>query len=1023
MHIIRMDIDRKNSAEHLQIGPLGCGMNAIYATTAVGNSTMKRFIRGLLFRGQCVNELSDDDEAEAMDGSLQWADATGHVRLMSYAGGSPLLPSRFVHSPLHPSERHLHAEDCAQLRGLGNIFWEGDEHDGRWDDLRGEILGMIFCSSLGTVSPEKLWWAATRLGVHSAARSEPDEGYKRLNAEELELLERLRNSEAVDHDRAWWSIERDRIASELTQVQEMNRQASLKAVRCCQPCSPPENERLVSIQLEIARLRAFQQESLMNEANAQLHEHRDSLHAPTNTTHFKNVSLHNAAFGKTKAVHDRAGFIAERQRLQHKIEQLMVEQAGLDSHGHSQGTTHAIHSAKTRDEVPLRQQHAHAEEMLNRWDRRAQVHRRLAEVQSHLKTRSQFRRTTEGSLIPAAEKVLRELTSGSARQLPPWAIEASYRKQEGTANNAVDHRGEMASRSEYDNRNLPSENTRQRKLVDLAIRLAIAQAAVPRIGRIPLLLDESLSGFRGEALEQILHVLSAFSRDGRQLLISSSDEYVAGRVAAHGGSVSRMVEVMRYARPSYVLYERQELGMYPAMGRSEMVSSMGDLHPLRIVRRESPEHEILELNRQLTGIANEQATLSWWLPNGTRRSDSSQAAARPEQAVGGRRFYLQVDSPIQEAPGVSAELMRRMNSGGIYRIGDLLRVSAENLGAMIRVDSAVLEQIQRASELMCGTPQLRAFDAQVLVGCGITRSDSLRNIPATELVHRVESFLTAAAGQDLLRGATSFEVARIRNWLSDMRRSFASKSHQEVVPIRAERNRVRDQAKRIRRESSDNARPRIVRPNAVNNRNDRTAPFSVSNASTQRRSDQEFARDPRTTRNGESRNGTARTGNSRRAVSANAANDATSTQWKFYLDIESPIVDAPSIGPKMAERLAPFNIVTVGDLVAIQAENVANQLADRAVSSETVQQWQNQALLVCRIPNLRGHDAQLIVGCGLQSAEQLAASDPVELFNKVIRFASSKQGVRILRGSTVPDQDEVVDWIQWAQNCRAVRAA
>ena len=29
MHIIRMDIDRKNSAEHLQVGPLGCGVNAI----------------------------------------------------------------------------------------------------------------------------------------------------------------------------------------------------------------------------------------------------------------------------------------------------------------------------------------------------------------------------------------------------------------------------------------------------------------------------------------------------------------------------------------------------------------------------------------------------------------------------------------------------------------------------------------------------------------------------------------------------------------------------------------------------------------------------------------------------------------------------------------------------------------------------------------------------------------------------------------------------------------------------------
>ncbi len=79
MHIIRMDIDRKNSAEHLQIGPLGCGLNAIYASNDSGALTMKRFVRGLLFRGHCVNELNYDDESEAIDGSLQWADATGHV--------------------------------------------------------------------------------------------------------------------------------------------------------------------------------------------------------------------------------------------------------------------------------------------------------------------------------------------------------------------------------------------------------------------------------------------------------------------------------------------------------------------------------------------------------------------------------------------------------------------------------------------------------------------------------------------------------------------------------------------------------------------------------------------------------------------------------------------------------------------------------------------------------------------------------------------------------------------------------
>jgi len=139
--------------------------------------------------------------------------------------------------------------------------------------------------------------------------------------------------------------------------------------------------------------------------------------------------------------------------------------------------------------------------------------------------------------------------------------------------------------------------------------------------------------------------------------------------------------------------------------------------------------------------------------------------------------------------------------------------------------------------------------------------------------------------------------------------------------------------------------------------------------------------------------------------------------------MESQVVDAPYIGPRMSERLAPLNIRTVGDLIASDPSEVALQLADKNTGSETIQQWQQAALLVCRIPNLRGHDAQMLVGAGLTTAEQVAASDASVLFDKVIRFASSKAGVRLLRGSTVPDRAEVIDWIQCAQNCRAVRAA
>ena len=1007
MHIIRMDIDRKNSAEHLQVGTLGCGLNAIYATTPSGSSVMTRFIKGLLFRGHCSNELNYDGEAKAIDGSLQWVDASGHVRLMSYSGGSPLLPSRFVHSPLHPSERPIHSDDRDQFLGLGNIFWEGEERDGQWDDLRGDILGMVFCSPLGTVSPEKLWWAASRLGVHSASKSEPDEGYQRLKAEEQELLERLRNSESVDHDRAWWSIERDRISAELAQVQEKNQHASDKAARSCQPCSPAGNDRVASIQAEISRLHSLQQESLVNEANSQFNEHRtDGLKANSSSTLFNNVSLHNAAFGKTKSASGRVEYASERQRLQNRIEQLIAEQTSREVELRNTASVHPGHSATHEDDTHLRQQVAHAVEMLGRWDRRAQTHRRLAEVQSHLRTRSPFRQTKEGSLIPIAESYLRELTLGATRLLPRWAIDASYLNQEACRVSLVEKQGESGYRNENTDSHLPIEkpcwpieNTRQRKLVDLAIRLAIAQTAVPRIGRIPMLLDDSLGGFRSESLEQILHVLSTFSRDGRQLILSTNDEYIARRVAAHGGTISRMLEFIQYARPSYFLDEKNDPGIHPALEQASVRSPYHDSKSFRILNANSTDTEIQELNRQLSGLANEQATHSWWIANGASRpSQPKQVDGSDDRTSGRKQFYLQMDSLIQDAPGVDPELIRRLNAVGISRVGELLRTPSSKLGPIIRAESAMLEQIQRVAELMCGTPMLRAFDAQVLVGCGITRSDALRSLPTAELVHRVEVYLSGDAGRDLVRSATSFEVEKIRNWIADMRRSNGSQSREEVVPIRS------DQSRRVRNDSNYEARARIVRSNKLSDEGSQTAPLNIASGSATASRSQ-------------------RTHSSRQHSTSKATKVESAIKGKFYLDFNSPILDAPSIGTRMAERLAPYNLSTVGDLLSVSAEDFANQLADRAISPEIVQQWQHQAMLVCRVPNLRGHDAQLIVGCGITSAEELAASESAELYTRVIRLASSKQGVRILRGSNAPNQQEVSDWIHWAQNCRTVKAA
>lgn len=145
--------------------------------------------------------------------------------------------------------------------------------------------------------------------------------------------------------------------------------------------------------------------------------------------------------------------------------------------------------------------------------------------------------------------------------------------------------------------------------------------------------------------------------------------------------------------------------------------------------------------------------------------------------------------------------------------------------------------------------------------------------------------------------------------------------------------------------------------------------------------------------------------------------------FKVYLQRNSPVVDAPAIGPRMAERLAKVGVRTVDDLLKAQPAKLASQLKVREVDEATVQSWQRQAELVCRVPLLRGHDAQLLVAAGVTRPEQLAECQPEALLQQLQPILGSPAGKRILRGGAEPDLAEVSGWIQNAQRRRVLRAA
>ncbi|MBL8816962.1 MAG: DUF4332 domain-containing protein [Planctomyces sp.] len=150
------------------------------------------------------------------------------------------------------------------------------------------------------------------------------------------------------------------------------------------------------------------------------------------------------------------------------------------------------------------------------------------------------------------------------------------------------------------------------------------------------------------------------------------------------------------------------------------------------------------------------------------------------------------------------------------------------------------------------------------------------------------------------------------------------------------------------------------------------------------------------------------------------ARDAVHKKRRHFLELASPVVDAPSIGPKTADRLAEVGIQSVSDFLQADAASLAVSLAVNYINPKLIQDWQDQTRLAVSIPGVRGHDVQLLVASQVRTVEQLVEQVPQRLLNRVLSVALSPAGQRILRDSQPPDLEEVEDWISWARNARSV---
>ena len=433
------------------------------------------------------------------------------------------------------------------------------------------------------------------------------------------------------------------------------------------------------------------------------------------------------------------------------------------------------------------------------------------------------------------------------------------------------------------------------------------------------------------------------------------------------------------------------------------------------------------------------------------------------------------NTSLEQTRLFTADNLRFFNDHGIFNVGELLNLtedSAEGIG--LALDTVASWQAELW--LLSTVPGMKKVEARLLVAAGVSEPAELVSLSAQALVERIDRYSRLNVTQSNgVADAISFDRVSIlqRNanqsrdhWQHRQRPYFVERKPRSRndrdsndgsrarQPDRSERDYrsrpSRDSQRRDYRSTDaqseadrDSRRGRFERsdraertPRPSQSFSDRNAQ-RVSRALRSGKSDRDSRVAPslapvsnRTNRDttdshDDSRSRTQNESVSRRVEPSKerSVSKTPSKKLKFYLNLNDQLEAAPSIGAKTAERFETIGVVTVDDFLKQTAESMATKLNYKRITAKLIREWQHQARFVCRVPNLRGHDAQLLVGCEITEPETLATMQPQSLLNVIVPFAESKEGIRIIRNGKKPDLEEINDWIAWAAEMRSIQAA
>ena len=553
----------------------------------------------------------------------------------------------------------------------------------------------------------------------------------------------------------------------------------------------------------------------------------------------------------------------------------------------------------------------------------------------------------------------------------------------------------------------------------LSFRLALVAEYARRGIRLPLVLDDVLVDSDEHRLWAAVDVLREVAAAGQQIVFLTCQEHLSDLFDEHGLTVRTLSGGVRKAarlHPARVAT--------PSRSTVEVVAVVGGAETTEgsVVFRSAKERPFAERKATLDDASVQPVRVEYSppllhtavhttetivspLPRVVENSHDTDASLRVRSQPEGP-YWLRVDSSIGLLPSLGTQMIGRLGTLGVGNLGELILLDANTLGSeleALQIAPAQLRLWQAEARLLSSVPDLTGPEAQLLAAIGIQNPVELGAEDAEALSRRI-----ARAQQHGSESWLSWMVDRtdwpdadkLRTWIRNGRRAMTFRAASQWAGWRPRRLQDLeagdwDQPARDRREPREWAeRDREERELA--DRGERTS-----------------RRRPRTERTSEGLS----------LVSKSDESDASPGATRFYLETDSPVVDAPSIGPKMAERLAKIGVITVSDFLNRPAPWIADKLGDSKLNADTLRTWQSQSSLMCQVPGLRGHDAQLLVACEITTPEQLRSYSPAGLLALVEPLAESREGQRMLRSANAPDLAEVQDWIQWARESRQLRSA